>query len=367
MKLDKKLRALRHMDDADAESLMEQYPPDWDQERVFRKAYEQYRSMQQSGAEGVDAAVSVTEPARERPVSRMLLYGSFAMAAAVCVGVFAGLIHLAKLPPPDDLHKQELTETGTVSTQATTLPTEQTTLQTSVQTSTSTHPNAAVPTELTVTSVTAVTTSTTTVTATTVLPESTTLPAETTAPPPETGAPAPTEPVIEVQPSEPAPTETEPPQALWHFEVLEPDASGMSTLRYVPDMREPVTELVHTFEAEGFTILSRETFNTQHDYWSVMFQIRDDDGQHYLVQQFRYPSMYGMEYHTRQFDANYYQTREYDLGGKPAFLLYRDDPDSVCTLIWDDGCHICEMNSQVKDLAKMELLANSQTIQSEEE
>ena len=362
MKLDKKLRTLQHMDDADAESLMEQYPPDWDQERVFRKAYEQYRSMQESGAEGVDAAVSVTGPARERPVSRMLLYGSFAMAAAVCIGVFAGLVHLAKLPPPDDLHKQELTETGTSSTQATTLPTEQTTPQTSVQTSPSTYPNAADPPAFTVTSVTTVQASTTTVT-TTVLPESTTLPAETT--PPETAAPAPTEPVTEAVTSETTPPEQ--PQTSGHFEVLEPDASGMSTLRYVPDMSEPVTELVHTFKAEGFTILSRETFNTQHDYWSVMFQIRDDDGQHYLVQQFRYPSMYGMEYHTKQFDANYYLTKEYDLGGRPAFLLYRDDPDSVCTLIWDDGCHICEMNSQVKDLAKMELLANSQTIQSEEE
>lgn len=366
MKLDKKLRTLQHMDDADAGALMEQYPPDWDQERVFRKAYAQYRSMQESGAEGVDAAVSATEPARERPVSRMLLYGSFAMAAAVCIGVFAGLVHLAKLPPPDDLHKQELTETGTSSTQATTIPTEQTTPQTSVQTSPSTHPNAADPPAFTVTSVTTVQASTTTVT-TTVLPESTTLSPETTALPPETEAPVPTEPVTEVQPSETAPPEPEPPQVSGHFEVLEPDASGMSTLRYVPDMSEPVTELVHTFEAEGFTILSRETFNTQHDYWSVMFQIRDDDGQHYLVQQFRYPSMYGMEYHTKQFDANYYLTKEYDLGGKPAFLLYRDDPDSVCTLIWDDGCHICEMNSQVKDLAKMELLANSQTIQSEEE
>ena len=46
--------------------------------------------------------------------------------------------------------------------------------------------------------------------------------------------------------------------------------------------------------------------------------------------------------------------------GKPVIIIYEENDESVCTLLWDDGCHICLMNSQYKDLAKMELLMQGQ-------
>lgn len=384
------LKSLHRTDESTAHAIMQQYPAQWDMDKIFQKTYQKYLAQTKEKTQEEVFLENECEEALKcrKEISmahRFRRVGSFACCAAAYIGIFLFVLQMDDTAPhtdhspnatnnsdfnilevdrtekattaaSDEQHKTETQMTSTIQTDPpeTTITSEAVTtpLESSTEQSEQDAPNAIETTE------------------TTMLPEP--LPPEST----EMELTEPTEPVtvpppMESEPSdttsftETIPTETEttttteaPPmeQAFGYFEVNEPANPGeFYQITYVRENTEPVEEHEHSFAAEGFTVTEMRELNPDFDFRSMYYTIEDENGQHYAVEQMRYA------YFGRGFNSTLnYQTKAYEIGGKPVLLLYREGEGSVCTLMWDDGCHVCAMTSQLKDLDKMELLVQSQ-------
>ncbi len=349
------IRSLHRTNDATAQAIMQQYPPQWDMDRVFRKAYQGYLAQKNDSLQAaVPFSSEVTETVEYTPensVSRRIRrFSGYAGIAAAMVGVFlliakTNSLHTPVDRIPDETNPSTTAETTEVMPETTYESTgesgfipvftegsaSETTASTMESTNTETIPTQ---TEAFMTEVpasgTAVIEITTSVT-TEATAESTT---ETTA------------------------TETTPTtQSHGQFIIEDPTSAAASyTIRYARESDVPVEKHEHDFEAEGFTLTQKTEYNEQYDFHSTYYSLQDGNGQNYAVNQFQYDY-----FSTTCNPGSGDLMKQYTIGGKSAILLYQEDPDALCRLIWDDGCHVCVMYSQYKDLANMEILLQSQT------
>ena len=383
LKLKSRLKHLKHADPKTSDAIMEQYLPDWDGERLFQKTYAAFREQESGEITPEDAQ----PPVRNR-LTRIVRYGGYGIAAAMYIGLIVGVVRLTQLPPPEILRVPEEIPTAAVSQttpaesetaapQETSEPPEQEpAVHTDAPAQADEPTSAAAEESHAVTDAPAQTDAAETpatvpaVTPTTAAPSVTTAGQESPPPPAsaqtvtETTAPDNTiSPVVTAAPTEPEPTEDEPaplgnattPQALGHFEIIPSNGGQLPKFTYVRDTDAPVEEHEHSFAAEGFTVTSEQWMNETQDYRSKMIQIEDSEGQSYLVYVFRY-AYFGTQFNPEAHSVCY----SYSIDGRPAYVMTDESEGSLCTIYWDDGCHVCAIYSQRKDQAKMELLIRSE-------
>lgn len=359
-------------DDATAGILMQQYPAQWDMDRVFQKAYQGYLlqkgESRQNGLQFDSEFSETAECATENGISHKIRrVGGYAALAAVTIGVFLFVFRVSSLRPPTDkipdgnennsiatteFAPDETTDTAEETLPQTTALSEDDPALTTALTSETTASGEERPTETTSSTV-GTETSVVGIVIESTLPQTveTVIPGNT-----ETSAAA-TETTTTESTQETTTTTETTALPKGYFEVQGPSNPGeFFTVRYNRESNTPVEEHNHSFAAEGFWITDEQVWNPGYDYRSVVYKLEDAAGQHYMVRQCRY------DYFMPSFNPEYYPlTKSYTIGGRTVFLVYQEDPDSVCSLMWDDGCHVCEINSQYKDLANMELLVLSQT------
>lgn len=362
------INVLHRTDAVTAQNIMEQYPAQWDMDKIFRRTYQKYLAAKQAEMQGAVLNDVATELAvcrkQHTNTQRFWRAGGYAVCVAAYLGIFLFILRTNGQPteipeiPPDN---REFPHTDSITEPPTTAPVQGTHTQppTTAQTSTETIVNVVETTFQTSTELTDAPTEATETEppAQTDAPETQTVPAIEVTDTPETSA-------VQTEPetipdtttttTETTPETTTTAAVSGYFEVDETAPAGQfRNVRYVRAEDAPVEERVHGFAAEGFTVTRTEEVNGEYDFRSMNYFIEDTDGQHYMVQQFRYD----------YFDVSISPTRlwrTYEIAGKPVIIIYEENDESVCTLLWDDGCHVCLMNSQYKDLAKMELLIQGQ-------
>ncbi len=354
------IRLLHRTDAATAQQIMEQYPAQWDMDKVFRRTYQKYLAAKQAQEVADAAAESAVCQKQRTNAQRFWKTGGYAVCAAAYLGIFLFILRTNGQPteiPEIPQESSDIPHTDTITEPPTTAPVQGAHTQppTAAQTSTETIVNIVETTSQTSTELSDAPTESaeTEPTAQTDAPETQTAPAvEVTAVPETTTAhsESDTTPDTTTTTTETTPETTTTAAVLGHFEVDETAPAGQfRNVSYVRAENTPVEERVHGFAAEGFTVTRTEEVNGSHDFRSMNYFIEDTDGQHYMVQQFRYDYFGVSVSPTRLW-------RTYEIAGKPVIIIYEENAESVCTMLWDDGCHVCLMNSQYKDLAKMELL-----------
>ncbi len=349
---------LHQADDATAGAIMQQYPPQWDMDRIFQKAYQGYLAKKQEQVQTVmpfssevtdDAAC--TEP---NGISRNLRrVCGYAGLAAAMLGVFLLVYNVSLLRLSVDRVPDE-----TAPTIISSFPEETTCESTSV--------SGVVPVSTDVSETETAASGTESSTASTSTENTLPPPEAIVTEMPETGIVTPdttasdisSETDLTTAPPETTTTETA-TVTKSHGQFIIEDLTGEATyytIRYARESDAAVEKHEHAFEAEGFTLVRQTEYNEQYDFHSTYYSLEDENGQQYAVHQFQY-DYFSSVYNPDSGDL----MKQYTLGGKSAILLYQDDPNALCRLIWDDGCHVCEMYSQYKDLANMELLMQSQT------
>ncbi len=362
------IRTLHRTDAVTAQNIMEQYPAQWDMDRVFRKTYAKYLAAKQSEMQGA----VLTDTAAENDVcrkqrtnaQRFWKAGGYAVCAAAYLGIFLFILRtngqqgeIPKIPQ----ESSDIPHTDSITEPPTTAPVQGTHTQppTAAQTNTETIVDTAETTSQTSTELTDAPTEAaeTAPPIQTDAPETQSAPAIEVTAAPETSAAqteSETTPDTTTTTTETNPETTTTAAVPGYFEVDETAPAGQfRNVSYVRAEDTPVEEREHGFAAEGFTVTRTEEVNGEHDFRSMNYFIEDTDGQHYMVQQFRY-DYFGVSISPTRL----WQT--YEIAGKPVIIIYEENPESLCTMLWDDGCHVCLMNSQYKDLAKMELLMQGQ-------
>ena len=81
----------------------------------------------------------------------------------------------------------------------------------------------------------------------------------------------------------------------------------------------------------------------------------DSTGQIFHLNTYTYDSFYA------GYDPNFnHELKETEINGHAAALITKgDDPDSLCTLYWNDGCHFAVLMSQLKDYETMRFIAEN--------
>ena len=102
LKLKSRLKRLKHADPKTSDAIMEQYPPDWDGERLFQKTYAAFREQESGEMTPEDAQ----PPVRNR-LTRIVRFGGYGIAAAMYIGLIVGVVRLTQLPPPEILRVPE--------------------------------------------------------------------------------------------------------------------------------------------------------------------------------------------------------------------------------------------------------------------
>lgn len=358
------IRSLYRTDDAAAGVIMQQYPPQWDMERVFQKAYQGYLAQKKEqlqmempfSSELTETVEYTTESRISRSIRRA---GGYAGLAAAMIGVFLFVFKGASMRPPvDQIPDETIPPTTTASeTEITTSTTEETIYET-------TAVSAFIPANTTAPETTASGTESTTVVTSTETAKMQTEAIVTASPASGTAMSCTTEtsvtttemPTESTQATTTTETTTTVPPVIpqGHFEVSEQSGSFFQ-ITYVREDASAVEEHTHSFAAEGFTLTNTSVRNPDYDYRSVIYNLEDAAGQSYMVLEYRYA------YFMPSFNPESYPlTKSYTIGGKTVFLVYQEDPESLCHLMWDDGCHVCHITSQYKDLANMELLVLNQ-------
>ncbi|MBR7038953.1 MAG: hypothetical protein IKI21_06845 [Oscillospiraceae bacterium] len=384
---------LHGLDTSAADRLMDEYPPVADTEAQFRKTYDRY--LAQTGEQ--DASP------RRSPL-RILRFAAYPVAAAACIALILAIAQNAPLTRPDDLTQQE-----TPSTSVTTAPPETTAPLPAAETAAIATTAPVLATQETDVSLPAVTAAAVTQTAPTVTTKTAAASSTVTsaAPSPANASPtndagptptqapteaaptatdpaptqAPTEaapPAVTDPPTTQAPTEAAPPSATdppttqaptdppgdlvfgspnvsenGRFTVTPQPGSDTMLLRYELTTDDPVTVTEHRFDVPGFTESGRNIVNVSADVRATTVSLDDDAGQHYSVQIYPYEAFH-MTYLT-----SYYTTAQENVAnGLPIYLLASDDPEGIAMVFWDDGCQICFVISQVKDLGQMERLVS---------
>lgn len=108
----------------------------------------------------------------------------------------------------------------------------------------------------------------------------------------------------------------------------------------------------HSFSREGFTV--EEPQNQSTAAWFCI--IHDDStGQIFHLNTYTYEAFYA------GYDPNFnHELKETEINGHAAALITKgDDPDSLCTLYWNDGCHFAVLMSQLKDYETMRFIAEN--------
>ena len=341
---------LHGLDPSAADRLMDEYPPAADTEAQFRKTYDRY--LAQTGEQ--DA------PLRRSPL-RILRFAAYPVAAAACIALILAIAQNAPLTRPDDLTQQE-----TPSTSVTTAPPETTAPLPAAETAAIETTAPVLATQETDVSLPAVTAPAVTQTApsgTTKNAASATSPTVTTAAPSPANAsptndagPAPTQAPTEA--ATPAPTDppVEAPggvTASGQFTVTPQPGGETMLLRYELTTDDPVTVTEHRFDVPGFTESGRNVVNVSGNVRATTVSLDDEAGQHYSVQIYPYEA-----FHMTYLPTYYTTAQEDTANGLPIFLLATDDPEGIAMVFWDDGCQICFVISQEKDLGQMERLVS---------
>lgn len=358
------IRSLYRTDNATAQAIMQHFPPQWDMDRVFQKAYRGYLAQKNEQLQtGIPFCSELTETVEytteHRIPHRIRRVGGYAGLAAAMLGVFLLVAKVSSLRAPIDHIPGETDHTSTADSAETTHAVETTfpeTTAVSGQLLTTTSAAA----ETTTAELHSTETSTQTTAAGTETAVHITEPAASGMAVPDTTGTSVTTTEMTTESTQETTTETTtaPPVIPQGQFMVDEQSGSLYQVTYVRENAVPVEEHEHSFAADGFTITGVMEQNPDYDFRSVIYNLEDAAGQHYMVQQFRY------DYFMSSFNPEYYPlTKSYTIGGKSVFLIYQDDPEAVCNLMWDDGCHICMMTSQYKDLAQMELLAQCQIIQ----
>ena len=138
------------------------------------------------------------------------------------------------------------------------------------------------------------------------------------------------------------------------FEFIKKKEEAYMRLVYIrADDENPSPEVKkHSFSGEGFTV--EEPQNQSTAAWFCI--IHDDStGQTFYLNTYTYEAFYA------GYDPNFnHELKETEINGHAAALITKgDDPDSLCTLYWNDGCHFAVLMSQLKDYETMRFIAEN--------
>ncbi len=366
---------LHGLDTSAADRLMDEYPPAADTDAQFRKTYDRY--LAQTGEQ--DASP------RRSPL-RILRFAAYPVAAAACIALILAIAQNAPLTRPDDLTQQETpataatttppettaplpaAETAAIETTAPVLATQETDVSLPAVTAPAVTQTAPSGTTKNAASATSPTVTTAAPSPANASPTNDAGPAPTQAPteaaPPAVTDPAPTEAPTEAAPAvtDPAPTDppTDPPieapggvTASGQFTVTPQPGSDTMLLRYELTTDAPADVTEHRFDVPGFTESGRNVVNVSANVRATTVSLDDEAGQHYSVQIYPYEA-----FHMTYLTSYYTTAQEVAVNGIPIYLLASDDPEGIAMVFWDDGCQICFVISQVKDLGQMERLVS---------
>ena len=343
MSLNNRIQSLHETDEATAHAIMQEHPAQLDTDKLFKTTYQKFISLknEQQEKEMTDSEFTeIFECSKEiKATHRFRKVGAYAAFAAACIGFYLFIFRMDGMKPPvdhfpDESNSSDVPQLGGDSN-----------------------------TETTVTPITSETEPIITTTMLIKVPETQqvqTTPAasevaqtdsiETTLPPP-----------TEVQTTDTTETTTavttEPPDLSLqgHFVFNGIDGVTMQ-ISFVRESTEPIRPMQHSFAAEGFTVTDMQEKDSDEVYHSILYRVEREDGQEYQVRMFSsLRVVYVLE------PVGDMMTKSYEIDGKPSYLVYHaDDPDADCVLMWFDGCHICYVNSPLKNLDDMERLVKSQ-------
>lgn len=138
-----------------------------------------------------------------------------------------------------------------------------------------------------------------------------------------------------------------------HFEYIEaePGSNTWHMLKYVKSSNIDITKKNHTPKLDGFDInITRENeYNTNITINNLT------DNQTYLM------SICPYEYFQMSLNPKFEWIRSYEpINGLPGCMVTNaDENNEICTLYWDDRCHVCSLTSSVKNYDTMLFIAEN--------
>lgn len=138
------------------------------------------------------------------------------------------------------------------------------------------------------------------------------------------------------------------------FEFKKKNDNVFTDLVYIrADDEDPSPEVhSHSFSAKGFTVEEEKELSPGIHYFKI---VDDNTGQNYIMNTYIYEAFrpsYNPEY--------VYNLTNTEINGRAACIIDKgNDPEGVCTLYWNDGCHISTITSQLKDYETMRFIAEN--------
>ncbi|MDO5148466.1 MAG: hypothetical protein Q4D76_03650 [Oscillospiraceae bacterium] len=118
----------------------------------------------------------------------------------------------------------------------------------------------------------------------------------------------------------------------------------------------------HSFSTDGFTVTECKEINAGELFYKIT---EETTGQVYVMniipfEFFQSTGNFENEYRIGSFNPKYeYNLTKLELNGRSACIVDYGDPESLCTLYWDEGCHIVTVVSQLKDSETMISIAEN--------
>ncbi len=118
----------------------------------------------------------------------------------------------------------------------------------------------------------------------------------------------------------------------------------------------------HSFSTDGFTVSECKEINNGELFYKIT---EETTGQVYVMNIIPFEFFQGTgdfknEYRIGSFNPKYdYNLTKFELNGSSACIVDHGDPESLCTLYWDEGCHIVTVVSQLKDSETIKFIAEN--------
>jgi len=352
---------LKDIDNVSADKISENYPAEWNMDKVFEASYRKYLELKKNTASEIDLETAVegdilefteTENVRKHPVFRIFTMNK--IIAAVCAAAVILIIKMAFIPsknieqPPDIIEQNPISsqEKRTTSAKEKDVP-----ISAVLYSDVSSADNTVCTTAALETDVPAITTSDIEVSETyyddeeyseqTEAPIQTDVIETTEAESSQTTVSTQTE----SQQTTEIPTTTVSPDKGGYFQINKGSYHNDITdiyedydeLIYVPPLDAPEEKKIHGMDSEKFSIYADNS-----DYNHSMKIKSEESGHTYLVYTYDYDE-FSMGW-TPKF-KHYFEY--FEINGRPALYendrLQSDEQYDYILLMWDDGCHVSFM------------------------
>ncbi len=356
---------LKNIDNVSAEKISENYPVEWNIDKVFEASYRKYIELKKNTSSEIDLKTAeegdileFTETEKVRKLSVFRIFTMNKLIAAACAAAVILLIKMTFIPSKNIDRTPDIIEQNPIASQekrTTSAKEKDVHISTVLYSNVSSADNTVCTTVSLKTDVLDKTASNVEVSETNYDEREYSEPTE---------APIESEPVDYTETTNTKPLQTTEPttetatESCGYFKINageytneQTNIEGFDELTYIRSSNAPVEPKTHVVESESFHVISSSETPA-----CDMLNIEDaENGQIYTLCIFNYED-FRIGFNP-ELD---YELQYLEINGRPA--CYNEnliDEHAPSNLIWDDGCHVCILNGPSMLYDKMLILAES--------